>query len=205
MSNRKHTVMVVDDEPEIVESLRRTLRNEPYTVLGTTSPFEAFEAVEAGGVDVLVADIDMPELNGLELVAKVRAVRPEVVRILLTGDASLDSALEAINRGEVYRYLTKPWRARELRDTVREALGRLDELRRAAAADRATRAREAMLSALEWEHPGIRTVTLVGGVHVLDVVRLRAILADARSLDPLFARGEPEAAFDPPKQGDTRR
>jgi two-component system probable response regulator PhcQ len=201
MSKKPHTVLVVDDEREIVESVRRTLRNEPYTVLGTTSPREALATIDAGGVDLLVADIDMPDLNGLQLVAKVRASRPEVVRILLTGDASLESALEAINRGEVYRYLTKPWKSEALRETVREGLARLDELRRVAAADRATRARDALLAALETEHPGIRSVSLVDGVHVLDVVRLRALAADLRGLDPLFSGSSPLDG----KQGATTR
>jgi two-component system probable response regulator PhcQ len=194
MTPRRHTVLVVDDEPEIVESLRRALRSEPYELVGTTSAREALETIEAGGIDLVVADIDMPDLNGLELVAKVRASRPDVVRVLLTGDASIESALEAINRGEVYRYLTKPWRNDVLREIIREGLARLDELRKVAAADRATRAREALLTALEAEHPGIRSVASTDGVHVLDVVRLRAVAADLTGFVAFFFRG---GALDP--------
>jgi two-component system probable response regulator PhcQ len=172
MSDGPHTVLLVDDEAEIIESLRRTLRAESYRVIGTTSPFEALELCERENVDLIVADIDMPGLNGLELVARIRRTHPNVVRILLTGDASLESALHAINEGEVHRYLTKPWKTRELRDTLKNALERLEEIRRGAAADRVTRAREAMLSELESAHPGIRAVSYDDGVYVLDPARM---------------------------------
>jgi DNA-binding NtrC family response regulator len=187
---RVHSVLIVDDETEIVESLRRALRSEPYRVIGTTSAREALEMALAGGVDLVIADIDMPELTGLDLVARIRGERPDVVRILLTGDASLESALEAINRGEVHRYMTKPWKNEELRRIVAEALARLDELRRAAIADRAARSRDAFLAELGREHPGLHDVTLDEGVYALDVLRVRAILADAHvpELEALFVR-----------------
>ena len=178
MSHTQATVLFVDDEPEILETLRRTLRNESYRVLTTTSPDEALGLIEREDVDVLVADIDMPGMTGLELVARVRRVRPEVVRMLLTGDASVDSAMSAINEGEVHRYLTKPWQKQHLRDTIRQALERLDEMREAAAADRAAHRRATLLAELERAHPGIRHVALDEGVYVLDVTRLSGALVE---------------------------
>jgi two-component system, probable response regulator PhcQ len=172
MSEPEHTVLLVDDEAEIVESLRRTLRAQSYRVIGTTSPFDALDLCERENVDLVVADIDMPGMNGLELVARIRRTHPHVVRILLTGDASLESALHAINEGEVHRYLTKPWNKDELRETLRLALDRLEEIRRGAAADRVARAREAMLSELESAHPGIRAVDYQNGVYTLDSGRM---------------------------------
>ena len=97
--------------------------------------------------------------------------------MLLTGGASLDSALRAINEGEVYRYLTKPWDKAVLRETIRQALDRLDELRRAAGATRAVLLREHMLRELENMHPGIRTVTLDGTDYPLDLDRLDGLAA----------------------------
>lgn len=170
------TVLVVDDEAEIVESLRRTLRGEAYRFVGTTSALEARELVDRGGIDLIVADIDMPELNGLELVAHVRETRPEVVRVLLTGDASLESAVDAINRSEVHRYFTKPWRNDALRQSIRDALARLDELRRRAEVDAALETRARLLSALEEQYPGIGGGLPKGGIHELDLLRLRTVL-----------------------------
>jgi two-component system, probable response regulator PhcQ len=178
MSYSHHTILVVDDEPEILDSLRRTLRDETYRILTTTSAADALRRIEQGGIDLLLADLDMPEMNGLELVSRVRAMHPDVVRMLLTGHASLDSAMQAINDGEVHRYLTKPWSKGELRETIRQALDRLDELRRAADASRRALVREQLLAELEREHPGITSVAFEGDAYVLDVKRLEQVATE---------------------------
>jgi response regulator RpfG family c-di-GMP phosphodiesterase len=126
----QYTLLLVDDEPAIVAALRRTLRGRGYRILGATDPLEALKILDSEQVDLVISDIDMPQMTGLELVAQIRRVRPEVVRILLTGRGTLDSALRAINDGEVHRFLTKPWSDEELRSTIEHALARLEELRR---------------------------------------------------------------------------
>jgi CheY-like chemotaxis protein len=171
-----HTILVVDDEPEILDSLRRTLRDERYHILTSTSGEDALRRIEEGGVDLLLTDLDMPEMNGLELVRRVRRSFPDVVRILLTGHASLDSAIQAINEGEVHRYLRKPWGKAELRECIRQAVDRLDELRRAADAGRRALVRERLLAELELEHPGLTTVARENDVYVIDVPRLDALI-----------------------------
>jgi two-component system probable response regulator PhcQ len=204
MSARPHTVLVVDDEVEVVESLRRTLRREAYELVTTTSPLEALALMQKGGVDLLLADIDMPEMSGIELVRRVHKEHPTIVRVLLTGDASLESALEAINEGEVHRYLTKPWQKDTLRQTLRSALERLDELRRVASASQRVSARERLLQELEVEHPGIRHVEREGDAYVLDEARVRAAAERApRALRDLL---DPEATVQPHQSdGTTRR
>lgn len=163
-----HTLLLVDDEPRILAALRRTLRSEKYRVLTTSDPLEALGILDRERVDVLVSDIDMPQISGAELIARVRAAHPNVVRILLTGRGSLETALTAINAGEVFRYLTKPWDERELKETLAQAVQRLDELRRVAAADKAATRRTQLLAELEREHPGILDVARVDGVYVID-------------------------------------
>jgi len=184
------TVLAVDDEAEIIESLRRALRGEAYRFLGTTSPQEARDILDRGEADLVIIDIDMPVINGLELAAHVQRTRPETIRILLTGDASLESAVDAINRGEVHRYFTKPWRNEALRQSIREALARRAELRRQADADAVLRTSARLLEGLEREHPGISVARAVDGVHELDVMHLRLLLAtlDFPALDTLLAR-----------------
>lgn len=167
-----YTVLLVDDEPRVLDALRRTLRDPMFRLLTAQDGREALDVMAAGGVDILVSDIDMPGMTGIELVKEVRRRHPEVVRLLLTGDASLDSALDAINHGEVFRYLVKPWKAAELRQTLADAIARLGELRAAAAASVRVSARERMLAELEGEHPGIRVVSLEGGVYWLDAARI---------------------------------
>ncbi len=163
-----HTLLVVDDEPDVVDALRRTLRHPSWRVIGEVSPQAALERLAREPVDLVISDIDMPGMNGVELVGRIRRAYPEVVRMLLTGGASLGSALRAINDGEVHRYLLKPWDRAELRDTVRAALARLVELRRSNAADHRAAARTKLLDALEAEVPGITHVERAGEVYVLD-------------------------------------
>lgn len=171
------TVLLVDDEPHVLAALRRTLRAPELRVLTAGDAEEALRLLAEGGVDVLVSDIDMPGMSGIELIREVRRRNPEIVRLLLTGDASLESALDAINHGEVYRYLLKPWKAAELRQTLADAIARLHELRAAARAAVQVSAREQMLAELEREHPGIRADTGEGGVYRLDPGRLDAVAA----------------------------
>ncbi len=166
------TVLLVDDEPRILAALRRTLRAERYRILTTSDPTEVLTLIEKEHVDVLISDIDMPEMSGAELVSLVRNKFPMVVRILLTGRGSLDSAMKAINDGEVFRYLTKPWDELELRSTIAQAAMRLEELRRVAAADQAIVRRDQLRAELEREHPGISTVVRVGGVYLVAEGRL---------------------------------
>jgi two-component system probable response regulator PhcQ len=166
-----YTILLVDDEPRVLDALRRTLREPSYRLLTASNGREALSLIAAGGVDVLLSDIDMPGMNGVELVKEVRRHHPDVIRLLLTGDASLDSALEAINDGEVFRYLVKPWKSAELRQTVQDAIARLDELRVASRARLRGTARERMLRELENEHPGIRLVSLEDGVYWLDAAQ----------------------------------
>ena len=169
------TVLLVDDEPHVLAALRRTLRAPELRVLTAGDAAEALRVVAEGQVDVLVSDIDMPGMSGIELIREVRRRYPSIVRLLLTGDASLESALDAINHGEVYRYLLKPWKAAELRQTLADAVARLHELRAAARASTQVSAREQMLAELEREHPGIRTFAIQDGVYRLDAVRLEVV------------------------------
>ncbi len=190
MSPSALTILVVDDEPEILDSLQRQLRNQGYSIATATSAADALVLLAGGGIDLLLTDIDMPGMNGLELAALVRRKYPEVARMLLTGDASLDSALDAINRGEVHRYLTKPWHKDTLRQTIQHCLERLVELRRIAAAERGLGQRERLLAELERAHPGILTVHLVDGAYVIDgaqVARVLAGLTDSAARDYLDA------------------
>ena len=181
MSSARHSVLIVDDEPAMLGILERVLSSEGYRILTAQSPAAALKILDAGGVDLMLSDVEMPEMSGLELLARVRRSHPDVVRILLTGGASFESAVRAINDGEVYRYLTKPFDNAELRDTVQKALARLDELRRSAATERTTASRQRMLAELEREHPGIGAVVRVEGFYVLDADRLDALALELQA------------------------
>lgn len=115
------TVLLVDDEVRILNALDRLLR-ERYDVVRTTSPREALEMLEAQEFALLISDQRMPEMLGSELCAKAAEASPETIRVMLTGYSDLNSAMESINRGSVFRFILKPWNDEELRKLVRKAV-----------------------------------------------------------------------------------
>ena len=114
-------ILIVDDEPNVLSALKRLLASEGLEITTTSSGQEAIDLLGRGEYAVVVTDQRMPVVSGTDLLAQAREVSPETVRILLTGYADIDAAIEAINRGRVYRFLTKPWNDQELRLVVRQA------------------------------------------------------------------------------------
>ncbi len=115
------SILLVDDEPNILSSLSRLLRREGYTILTAASPLEAFELLAKHPVQVVVSDQRMPEMSGTEFLSRVRQLYPNTVRLVLTGYTDLESVTGAINRGAIYKFLTKPWDDDQLREQIREA------------------------------------------------------------------------------------
>ena len=113
----KPTVLFLDDEERIVKSLRLIFLDK-YEVLTATDPEAALDLVSAQQVDVVVSDQRMPKVTGVEFLAKVKAISPKSVRILLTGYSDLDAIMDSVNKGEVFRYVQKPWENEKLHATV---------------------------------------------------------------------------------------
>jgi diguanylate cyclase len=116
----KCSVLVVDDEPYILATLAALLVTE-FEVLTADSAEAAQKILEQRDVDIILSDQRMPRTNGVQLLEWVRTRAPKSIRLLMTGFAELEEAVEAINRGQVFRYIFKPWRAEELVDTLRSA------------------------------------------------------------------------------------
>ena len=129
----EHTVLFVDDEVNILKALQRLLRQEDMNILTASRASEALKLIETAPVQVVVSDQRMPEMSGVDLLAAVRERHPDIVRIMLTGYTEINMAVDAINRGEIYRLITKPWNDEELRTAIRQALDHADlknEIRR---------------------------------------------------------------------------
>ena len=118
------TLLCVDDEPNILSSLRRLFRTKGYRVLTAGSGAEGLEVLAAEEVDLVISDMRMPEMDGATFLEHVRERRPDAVRLLLTGYSDVSAILAAINRGEIYRYITKPWDDNDILLQVRHALER---------------------------------------------------------------------------------
>lgn len=123
-STRPATILCVDDEPNILSSLRRLFRMQGYHVLTEESGPAGLRALESQPVDVVVSDMRMPEMDGAQFLECVRARWPDTLRLLLTGYADVQLIIGAINRGEIYRYITKPWDDNDILLVVRHALER---------------------------------------------------------------------------------
>jgi len=115
-------VLLVDDDDAVLTALEDALHQEPYEVLTTRSGEEALSLLQRTPVDVVVSDEEMPGIRGTELLALVRDKHPETTRLLLTGHATLDSAMRAINEGQVFQYVTKPIDTRRFADILRAAV-----------------------------------------------------------------------------------
>ncbi len=116
-------VLFVDDEPAVLRSLERLFHAEAgITCLFANSPLEALRIITDSEVGVIVSDHRMPQMTGAEFLAKLHAKRPAIVTIMLTGHADFSTMQFAVNEGEVFRFLTKPWDDDELKHAVRRAL-----------------------------------------------------------------------------------
>ncbi len=101
------TILLVDDEPAILDGLRRQLRGR-YAIETATGPTAGFSAMAAQSFAVVVSDLRMPGMDGVQFLAQVRERAPHAVRIMLTGQADVEAAVQAVNRGNLFRFLTKP-------------------------------------------------------------------------------------------------
>jgi YesN/AraC family two-component response regulator len=116
-----YKIMIVDDEPANLRTLERLFRTD-YQVVTAASGAEALVLLEQHDVALLISDQRMPGMTGIELMVKTVTIRPQMVKILLTGYTDVGALIEALNSGLVYRYLTKPWNNSDLRSTVSRAL-----------------------------------------------------------------------------------
>jgi len=135
----KHAVLFVDDEVNILRALQRLLRSEPIEVRTATRTAEALAILAEHPIQVIVSDQRMPGGTGVDLLAAVREQYPDIVRLMLSGLTEIDVAVDAINRGQIYRLITKPWNGDELRATLRQAFDHWDLKQEIRRLDRLTR------------------------------------------------------------------
>ncbi len=117
-------ILFVDDEPNILSSLRRLFRPQGYRIFVAEGGAAGLLVLERESIDMVISDMRMPEMDGARFLEQVRGRWPAVIRLLLTGYSDIGSTINAINRGEIYRYIAKPWDDNDITLIVREALER---------------------------------------------------------------------------------
>jgi DNA-binding NtrC family response regulator len=157
-----HTVLLVDDEPYILSSLQRgfEFRNETFETLSASSAREALVILEAKDIDLVIADQDMPGMSGTELLAEIHKKYPDTVRYMLTGQGTLDVAIQAINSGAISRFFTKPCIIADLAVSIRQSLEHKELTAAAKQLLQTVKKQSTELERLERQHPGITDVKI---------------------------------------------
>jgi len=119
--DKVQTLLVVDDDVNVLTALHRLFRRDGYRVLTAATPTEAFELLALYRVQVILCDQRMPVMSGTEFLSKVKEMYPDTIRIILSGYTGVETVLDSINRGAIYRFYTKPWNDAQLRDNIRHA------------------------------------------------------------------------------------
>lgn len=124
--NAAHRILLVDDEEIVLVALRETLKREGYEVVTALNAVQALEILKSTQFSVIITDQQMPMMTGLEFLAQVKQTQPDTTRILITAVLSLTTVIDAINKGEIYRFIVKPWLREELLATVKNAVQRYE-------------------------------------------------------------------------------
>jgi response regulator RpfG family c-di-GMP phosphodiesterase len=117
---KKITVLYVDDEENNLFSFKATFRKK-YNVMTATNGNDALEIIRSNQVEIIISDQRMPGLTGVEFLEKVIEINAEPMRILLTGYSDMSAVIDAVNKGKIYHYLSKPWDEKVLEDTIEAA------------------------------------------------------------------------------------
>ena len=156
MQGRK--VLIVDDDPNILNALQRVLLDEDYEVETAGSAEEALEKLKLFPAGIVLSDYMMPVMSGLELLGKVKQRLPHTVTILITGKAELEVPIEAINKGDIFRFLLKPWDDEELKMALRVAFQYHDLISENRRLAETVKKQSSLLEDIESKYPGITKV-----------------------------------------------
>ncbi len=122
----KHRILIVDDEPDVIFAFQRTLLHEPYEIHFAFNCEGALKILNRTGMKAVISDQCLPRMEGADLLSIIKVIYPESVRIILSGSASVEEAIKAVNSGEVYRFLVKPWNDMEIIAALRSAVRKYD-------------------------------------------------------------------------------
>ncbi len=124
----KRTILIIDDERDVINALLRQLRKEPIIILSASSTEEAFTILKENKVHLVIADHRMPSTTGVEFLRRVKKQWPDIVRFIISGYIETALLISAINEGEVYRFITKPWDGKKLKEYIYDGLQHYDVL-----------------------------------------------------------------------------
>ncbi|OHB29024.1 MAG: histidine kinase [Desulfuromonadaceae bacterium GWC2_58_13] len=154
----KSNILLVDDEVSVLKALQRSLIDEDLDVYVAECAAEGLKLIEQHKFKVVVSDERMPDMCGSEFLSIISLQHPEVVRITLTGQASIEAAMTAVNQGEIYRFLLKPWNDTELTLAIRSAIEKYDLEMKNRKLLSLIRNQALKLEQIEKKHPGLTNI-----------------------------------------------
>ena len=182
------TILLIDDEEQVIRALRRCLMDEPYDILSANDGESGLALLQEHAVKVVICDERMPGLSGSEVLSRISLRHPQTVRIMLTGQATLEAAMEAVNNGEIYRFFLKPWSDMEVRLSIRSGIEKFDLEEKNRRLLALARTQWSRLQELESRHPGItRSGRAEDGSYALPALsdqEVERLLAEC-GIDPL--------------------
>jgi len=178
------TLLIVDDEPNVARSLNRALKPDGYTIYSANSGTAGLKMLKEKDVGVVLSDLMMPEMDGITFLNSVKQEKPDVVRLLLTAHGSLNSAMTAVNRLQIFGYLTKPWSSEQLKGAIAGAFKHYNLVAENNRLQRLTQAQNKQLSVINENLEGIvqkRTFQLEEAVR--EGIVMLAMAAEAKDDD----------------------
>ena len=155
---KKHTILVVDDEELFIENIQRILSDEKYSVITAASGQEGLEILKKQQVSMVISEYNIPLMNGLEFLEKVRIIYPDILTIMVTDHADIELAIKAINEAGVYKFLLKSWDDIDFKNTIKRTMESLQMIKERDVLIRKVKTHEVTLKDLEKRYPGITKV-----------------------------------------------
>lgn len=176
----KHTIFILDDELNILNSLSRLLRTDDRQIHTAENLHQALEKLKSiGGVDLVISDNRLPDGTGVDFLVKVKQLYPDSIRILFTGYPDLEAAIQAINKGQVYRFITKPWENEELKLVVNQSLDYFDVLRDNKTLIKIARQQAEWMESMKKKYPQVSHEELQkGSLYIIDEQKVSETLSD---------------------------
>lgn len=122
MNESENNILLVDDEDNILNALKRLLRKEGYRLFSATSGIDGLAILKSNDIHLVICDQRMPDMSGIDFLAKVKDEYPQIIRVLLTGYTDIDSITESVNKGQIYKFFLKPWNDQNLKLEIRQCI-----------------------------------------------------------------------------------
>jgi len=155
---KKHTILVVDDEEMFIEYIQRVMSDENYNIITVDSGQEGLDILEKQQVSMVISEYEIPLMNGLEFLEKVRIIYPNILTVMVTEHADIELAIRAINEAGVYKFLLKPLDDIYFKNMIKKILESLQVIKERDVLIRKVKTHESTLKDLEKRYPGITKV-----------------------------------------------